>query len=48
MDVWIDECMDGWMGGWIVNGRMEEWWLGGWTCGWVDEWMGGQMDEWIT
>ena len=34
----MDRRMDGWMGGWIMDG---------WMNGGMDGWMNGRMDKWI-
>ena len=47
--------MDGWMGGWMNCGSVDEWmdcgwmdgWVDGWMDRWVDGWVGEHMDDWM-
>jgi hypothetical protein len=37
----VVECMDGWVGGWVIGSVSE--WVGGWVC--VNVRMGGWVTE---
>ena len=45
MDGWVDECVNGLMGRWMMRGWMTD---NGLMDRWIDEWMDeGLMDRWI-